>query len=295
MHYKSSQSLQGSFADDPHLSDRLFDLLAAVFPDIELRQLAAVARDLGASWESASTPFIKFEGERAIAHVGVLELPLCIMGQSIKAGGIHAVATHPDFRRRGHYRDCMEAALEYCDSRYETLLLTTSQPELYQPFGFQVIPESAFVLPCSMQGQQQGMRVLNLQDSGDRALLNRLLDTRIPVSNVVGVYPEKALFFVNEASRSLYYAPALDALIVMELENQHLHLFDVVMHQPLSLTQLLEQIPEPIEKVTFYFSPDRFNVQAEAIPQVLEEAHLMVRGAFAAVGQPLMLPRSARC
>lgn len=298
-----TRDMSQNFVGDPSLSDRLFDLLEIVFPDIELRQLANVGRELGAPWESASVPFMKFEAgriggqslPRVIAHVGVLELPLQVMGQPVQAGGIHAVATHPDFRRQGYYRGCMEAALEYCDSHYGTLVLTTSQPELYQPFGFRVIPEFAFVVAGQVQPSKDGLRVLDLQDASDRSLLHRLLDTRIPVSDVLGVYPEKAVFFVNEASRSLYYAPEIDALIVMERKETKLHLFDVVTQHSLALTDILKHIPDPVEEVILYFSPDRFKIQAQAIPYVLDDTCLMVRGEFAAAGQPLMLPRSARC
>lgn len=289
-----TSSLQRSFAEDTDLINRLFDLLAAVFPDLELRQLANAARELGASWESVSTPFMKFEGERVIAHVGVLELSLQVMGQPVRAGGIHAVATHPDFRRQGHYRDCMEAALAYCDSRYETLLLTTLQPELYESFGFRVVPEAAFVATCQARGAKSGMRILDLQNTADRALLQRLLDTRIPISDVVGVYPERALFLVNEASRPLYYIPDLDALVVMQID-QRLHLFDIVSPHSLTLESILNYIHDSIEEIIVYFSPDRLKIHAQAIPYKLDETYLMVRGSFAAKDQQFMLPHSARC
>ncbi|NJR40211.1 MAG: GNAT family N-acetyltransferase [Leptolyngbyaceae cyanobacterium CSU_1_4] len=266
-----------------------------VFPEIELRKFASMGRELGASWEAASTPFMKFEGGKAIAHVGVLELPLWIMGQPVQAAGIHAVATHPKFRRQGHYRDCIEAALEYCNTRYKTLILTTPQPELYYPFGFRRVLESAFTVSCKVTPQKDGFRVLNLHHENDRTLLHRLLDTRRPISNVVGVLSEKPVFLVNEASRPLYYAEDLDTLVVMEQEGDRLHIFDVVADHALSLIEILRCIPDPVKEVILYFSPDRLEPKAQAIPQVLENAYLMVRGSFAAEGQSFMMPRSARC
>lgn len=290
-----AQSLQQSFVADPSLSGRLFDLLEIVFPEIELSKLVAMGRALGAPWESASVPFMKFEQDRAIAHVGVLELPLCVMGQPLTVAGIHAVATHPEFRRRGHYRDCMAAALAYCQPRYETLVLTTAQPELYQPFGFRVVPESTFTVAGQGLGQTEGWRLLDLQQQQDCALLHRLLETRIPVSEVVGVYPEKAVFLVNEASRPLHYAEALDALVVTEQQQDCLQLFDVVADHPIAFADILQYVSPSVNQIVFYFSPDRFQVAATAVAHVLDDAYLMVRGPFAAAGQPLMLPRSARC
>lgn len=63
-----------SFAEDPTLSERLFELLETTFPGIS--RTSQYIRELGASWESASTPFICFHDGLAIAHVGVLQLPL---------------------------------------------------------------------------------------------------------------------------------------------------------------------------------------------------------------------------
>jgi hypothetical protein len=68
------------------------------FPGV--RQTAKNAAALGASWESASTPFLCFEQGRAVSHVGVIELSLVLLGHIARVGAVHGVATHPDFRRR---------------------------------------------------------------------------------------------------------------------------------------------------------------------------------------------------
>jgi hypothetical protein len=74
-----------SFSDDPTLSQRLFHLLEAAFPGIS--DIAQHARTLGAPWEAASTPFVRFEGDMAVTHVGVLEIPMVVMGQRVTVGG----------------------------------------------------------------------------------------------------------------------------------------------------------------------------------------------------------------
>ncbi len=63
-----------SFSEDATLSSKLFNLLESTFTGI--RRTAESARALNAPWEEASTPFACFEGASAIAHVGVLELPM---------------------------------------------------------------------------------------------------------------------------------------------------------------------------------------------------------------------------
>lgn len=290
----SRDRFQQSFAADPSISPKLFDLMEITFPGIS--SLAECGRKLGASWEAASTPFIRFHDDQAITHVGVLEIPMQIMGQRMTVGGIHGVATRREFRRRGYYREVMNEVLEYCDQLYETLVLTTPQPEFYLPFGFRVVEEHIFKVKCSFTGSIDGWRTLDFADVEDVTLLHRLLETRVPVSNIVGVVQEKAVFFVNEGSRPLYYAKDLDLIACMEIEDNRLHLFDLVTTQIYALQEILDRIPQLIEEVVIYFSPELLNVNnAQAFPYVIDEAVLMVRGKFAAEKEKFLLPRSARC
>ncbi|NJL10591.1 MAG: GNAT family N-acetyltransferase [Calothrix sp. SM1_7_51] len=291
---------QRSFAQEPALSDTLFNLLDVVFPEVDIRAAASVARKLGAPWESASTPFFKFQDEIAVTHVGVLEIPMYLMGKLVTVGGIHAVSTHPEFRRRGYYREVMEEVLDYCDSRYETLVLTTSQAEFYKPFGFRVVEEYVFKAKCDkslgLNQTSNGFRFLNLADRDDFQILHRLLEKREPVSNLVGVVNEKALFFVNEATSPLHYAPDLDAIVVMEIEKTTLKLFDIAATQVCTLKSIIERIPQLIEEVEIYFTPDRLDiVNYQIFPHELNETFLMVRGKFTSEVEKFMLPRSARC
>jgi GNAT superfamily N-acetyltransferase len=293
---------QQSFTESPTLSPQLFNLLEIVFPGLEITQLAQQARKLGAAWEDASTPFARFhEDGSLITHVGVLEIPMRLMGQNIIVGGIHAVCTHPEFRRRGYYREVMTEALDYCDRdrNYPTLILTTSQPELYQPFGFRVIQEHSFTTKCNSSGGISGWRLLDINNTNDINLLHRLLETRAPISNVVGVINEKPVFLVNEGSRPLYYFSDLDAVACMSIENNHLQLFDVVTPKIFTLQALLAKIPQPIEEISIYFSPDCINPldsNMQALPEIFDgDSLLMVRGAFPSENHKFTLPRSARC
>lgn len=287
--------MQYSFAKDATLSPRLFDLIDTVFPG--LRQVAENARALGAPWESVSTPFIVREGARVIAHVGVIELSLILLGQQTTIGSIHGVATHPDYRRRGYFRQLIEEALQYCEQRFATQILTTEHPEYFEPFGFRVVQEHGFTARFQSTGRKDGLQLLNFHDTQDITLLHRLLETRTPVSQIVGVVNEKAVFCFNEGSRPLYYAADLDVLLCLEQEDTHLTLFDVVGPRIPPLSAIVECMPQTVEKVTLCFSPDRLNVKAEARPCLFEHdgpSYFMVRGPFAAEGQPFSLPRSAR-
>ena len=285
-----------SIAEDHTFSARLFALLESCFPGISRVKQQADA--LGAPWEAASTPFVYVQDDLVVAHVGVLEIPLVVMGQTVTAAGIHAVCTRPELRRRGYYRQVMEDVLEYCSDRYHTLVLTTERPELYEPFGFRVLQEHIFTTSWASAGRADGFRLLDTRAPGDVRLLHRLLATREPVSNIVGVVREGAIFCFNEGSRPLHYADDLDLMVCMETNGTRLRLIDIVAPRMHPLSSVLERMRLPMQEVEICFSPDRLDVSAQAVPHVLDQGGpslLMARGPFAAEDHAFMLPRSARC
>jgi len=284
-----------SYANDPVLSGKVFDLLETAFPG--LRRAVAEARQVGCIWEDVSTPFVHFEGERALSHVGLIDLPLRIAGRNVNVGSVHAVATHPDYRRRGLFRNLMEELFRYCEGRYETLILSTENPEYYEPFGFRRLQEHFFTVRGVSSGGADDLRLLDPRRAPDMEILNRLLARRTPVSEVVGVRGERTVFLFNEGNRPIHYAEDLDVVLCMEREGANLGLFDVVGETIPELPSLLARVPEPVETVTLHFAPDRIAAAAEPTPYVVNHygpSYLMVRGPFEVEGEPFTLPRSAR-
>jgi predicted N-acetyltransferase YhbS len=287
--------MKHSYSNDADLVEKVFDLLDHVFPGA--RQVAENARALGASWESVSTPFVRFKDGRAVSHVGVIEIPLVLLGRAVRVGSVHGVATHPDHRHRGYFRALMEEVLEHCEGRYETLILTTEHPEYFEPFGFRVLQEHHFIVQIDSQGGIDDLRLIDVEDADDIATLHRLLETREPVSEVVGVVSEKGVFCFNEGSRLLHYSEDLDVIICLEVEGARLMLYDVVGPELPSLAALLASVPRRLEEVDICFAADRFASQARATPYLFDHdgpSYFMARGPFAAEGRPFTLPRSAR-
>jgi predicted N-acetyltransferase YhbS len=294
---------QRSFAADPTLKGRVFDLLETCFPGIT--QAERESLDLGHPWERASTPFVYWQGNVAITHVGVLEISLVMLGQTVRVGAIHAVGTRPEYRRRGYYRQVMTEVLQYCACRYNTLILTTGQPELYEPFGFRVLQEHLFMAPCASPGGRQGFWPFQPHDANALRALQRLLDQRVPVSHILGVVQERAVFSFNARNFPLYYAPDLEVVLAFTLDGTRLNLFDIVATQIPSLAAILARLPQRIDQVVTYFSPDRLGADFQAIPHLLMDSpealggagadFFMVRGPWTVEDQAFMLPRSARC
>lgn len=254
---------------------------------------------LGFVWGSVSTPIVAVEGDRVLAHVGVLALPVVVAGVRRVVGGIHAVATDPDHRGRGHASALLAEALEHCRPRYETLLLTTDIPGFYARVGFRPVREHVFWGRVSPRPAPPAgaVRQLSLDEPADVALLRRLLATRAPVSARLGPVEPGAIFGIacllqTGRPETLQYVAPLDAVVVCERRGATLTLLDVVAASIPRLPALLEWLGAGVREVQTLFTPDRLG--GPLIPQPRPATELMVRGPFAPEGLPMMLPPYSR-
>jgi len=284
-----------SYTSNPELTEPLFDLLDTVFPG--LRDAAAQLSKLGASWEAISTPWVAFENGRPISHVGVIEIPLILNGRPVTVGSVHAVATHPDHRRRGHYGRLMREVIADTAGHLDTLILTTENPEYYEPFGFRYLAEHEFTADVPLTDGPGKARVLRLGERADLDLVHRLLGTRDTLSNVVGVGAAQAVFLFNEARKTILYVDDLDVMVCAEEAGDHLHVYDVVGPRTPVFEDLRPYLPGPFGGVVFHYPPDRMHVDTVPRERVLDQdgpSYLMARGPFDTGGRPFTLPRSGR-
>jgi len=289
----------------PAVEPRLLALLGRVWP--ALPPAIARADALGFSWAAVSTPFVHYEGDRAVAHVGVIELPLVIGGRHRMVASIHAVCTDADRRRQGHARALMEAALAHCRVRYGTVVLTTLIPEFYTRLGFRTVTEHAFIRPLATPPPPGGGRRL-AENAEDARLLTRLLAGRTPVSERLGSLEAGTVFVFalllgwGDFSRACYHA-ALDVVTVHEVVGRTLVLYDVVGATLPPLNELLEAIGADADRVVTLFVPDRFGSGFRPEPWDRARAAalgdegfagLMARGALSPGADAFMLPPLTR-
>jgi GNAT superfamily N-acetyltransferase len=281
---------------DAQLTD-IMTLLNRVWPGFA-RVHDQAARS-GLRWDLCSTPFVHRAAGRVVSHVGVLELPLVVAGRALRAAGIHAVATDPEHRGRGHMRRLMEEALRFVDRRYDCAVLTAGSAELYRPFGFEVVQEYRFVGPASSRGPENRPEPARDLDPGsppDLALLHRLLRDRAPVSRLLGVTREMSVFLFDTAGRRLRYAPGLDAILYYEVTRSVLCLYDVVAERIPSLAEIASCVPDAFDRVEVQFSPDQLQADLKPEPWLFDgEEILMARGPFLDGAARAALPRTARC
>jgi GNAT superfamily N-acetyltransferase len=285
---------------------RLLALLGRVWP--ALPPAIARAEGLGFSWSSVSTPFVHYEGDRAVAHVGVIELPLVIAGHPRPVGSIHAVCTDADRRGRGHARALLSAALAHGPGRYDTVVLTTLIPGFYARLhGFSPVAEHAFTRAVETPTRSAGGRRLSASPD-DARLLRRLSATRTPVSERLGcldavtVVVFTLLLTWSDFSHAYHHA-ALDVVTVLEMIGRTLVLYDVMGAVVPPLPELLEAIGAEVDRVVTLFVPDRLGPGFRPEPwdrtraQALGDtsfAGLMALGPLETGADALMLPATAR-
>jgi GNAT superfamily N-acetyltransferase len=289
----------------PALDPRLAALFAPVWP--ALPAVAERAGAMGFRWADVSSPFVRWRGDRAIAHVGVIDLPLVMDGRRVRVGSVHAVCTEPAERGRGHCRALLEEALAFCDARYETVVLTTLIPELYAKFGFRPLREHGFVRALTSTRPARpapDLRPLSADAPDDVRLLRRLLARRAPVSARVGSVEDGTVFVValllmwGDFSR-VHYHEALDVVTVHEVHDRTLVLYDVVGSALPTLERLREGIDA--DRAVVLFPPERLGDGFDAEPwdraraQDLgyrDDAILMARGPFVESGPFKLQPLS---
>ncbi len=293
-----------AYHSDPTLCNRVFSLLEPIFPGVGQSRKGAEA--FGARWEDVSTPFVVEQQGRIVCHVGLMPMPLWVAGSALRCGGVHGVAVEPAFRRRGHFRAAMESLLVEAESRFETLILTTVHREYFEPFGFRPVPESIFRCRSSIAPPGTESRMLDFRRPADLSLMHRLLEERTPVSNVLGVGAEKGSWAFYEYDSPIRYLPDLDVAVIAQQAGDTLRLYDVIGRSIPPLGAIVAAFSSRINEVVVYLSPDRLGGGFAPEPHDLTGGRdalepgtpdfvLMVRGSFPAEGQPLMLPRPARC
>jgi hypothetical protein len=82
--------------------------------------------------------------------------------------------------------------------------------------------------------------------------------------------------------------------ISYELKEKTLHLYDVIASSIPSLDMILEHLPEAIDDIYFYFSPDRFTDAAIPEPYLYDNGHFLVHGKWACI-EPFMIAPLSRC
>ncbi|MCK6550064.1 GNAT family N-acetyltransferase [Myxococcota bacterium] len=286
--------MQGARSGGPHDvyvdPDRRRSLLALLDDGFQnLSDRIARAAAAGFRWEDVTEPFVAWEGDEAIGHVGVLAHRVRLGGETVEVAGVHAVVTKQSHRKRGVARRLLTEAMAYVDARWETAKLGTDFPDVYSPHGFTAFPLHRFhVDHAGGEGRTRALRA----DERDGFLA--LCDARAPVSErfasldpgwLVGI----DLALQRRAITDLVVFDALDVVADLDVKDGVLRVHELFARTLPPLADVLALAPLH-ERVELYFCPDRLAPAAR--PEPLDDGVWMARGRWPIEG-PIGISRLA--
>jgi len=231
-----------------------------------------------------------------VANAATFTLKLIIGGRQVNAMGIQSVATRPEWRRRGLSHDLLERALRWCDSNARLTFLYTAIPRFYEPIGFRIVPQFAFVGAApDIRSCVASCRRLNLHADEDRRLLVQAVRHRVPVSQRFAVQDLPGAFALNlfdQTELAAWYIEPTQAIVVTaERSDGTLCIDDVAAAEMPTLAELAAAFGGQPRQVEVHFPPDRLRWVGTATPAQTSTV-LMVRGDLE-LGEPFMLPATA--
>lgn len=269
------------------LFERVFGIKASTFEDFSNRGL----------WNDEYFPYTFFDGDQAVANVSAFPLAMNINGDYTNFIGIQSVMTDPDYRKNGLMKILFKKMLDDLNKKCKGFILFTSSPQLYTPFGFKVIKQHYFKKDFNQQTFKQisPLRKFDpFKDLDHLKFLNEVFKKREPLSSIFAPLSYLGCLYFNLYNpwiyEKLFFIDQLKTIIVFEVLDGTLRIFDIIGETIPSLEELCSYIPYPFNTIEFYFNPDAFNLVYVEEIEFKTENKLMVRGSFQLENQFLMMP-----
>lgn len=224
------------------------------------------------------------ENGRCVPNLSAFSMPLVMGGRRVNAAALQSGAVLPEYRGRGLFRDLVRRVLQRCDLQgFEAIVLYTDKPQLYDRYGFGIMPEHRFAGAApAVSAASPSFRTLDMNDPGDVSLVRRMLESRAPVSQRLSVIRNIQTFLLNTAlveGVTFSLLPQHPAVIVWS-ENEDGSVFtlhDVIAASMPSLCEILQAVGRQPERMEVLFSPDQLGWQGEGIPEG-GDLRFMLRG-----------------
>jgi predicted N-acetyltransferase YhbS len=233
---------------------------------------------------------------RCVANAGTFTLKLIVGGKPVTAMGIQSVATRPQWRRRGLSHDLLERALRWCDAHAPLTFLMTSIPRFYEPMGFRIVPQFAYVGRAPTSDRPAlGCHRLDLGADEDLRLLVQVLRHRVPVSARFAVDGSPGAFVLNLLDRAelaaWYIEPSQAVVVTATRPEGTLCIVDIAAADMPTLADVVAAVGHQSKQVEVHFPPDRLAWNGTATPAETSTV-LMVRGDLEPL-EPFMIPETA--
>jgi hypothetical protein len=158
----------------------------------------------------------------------------------------------------------------------------TDSPDLYKPFGFRVLREHYFTASYMHEpGINTNVKKLDFSNEDDFQRITDIFHNKVRLSQYFApISYWESFAYSSYYHEKLYLVEELDTVIVFEVKEDTLKLYDVVSAKLPILEDICTHIPYPFTKIELYFSPDQFTTIPLEPVLVNSQDCLMVRGPF---------------
>jgi GNAT superfamily N-acetyltransferase len=197
-------------------------------------------------WTDRYRPYSLLHNNKVVANVSVNPIDFLINGNLNSTLQIGTVMTDKTYRHKGLSRILMEQVLmEYegtCSLIY--LYANSTAVHFYPKFGFTEAAEYYYCKNIAETSEKTSCRQLNLQNSSDKELINRLTANTVPVSKYSMIEnPGLLMFYLTSyLSGSIYYLEEFELAAVVEYEGDIMILQDVFCEHSYPLDKVISSL-----------------------------------------------------
>ena len=208
-------------------------------------------------WNEDYIPYSFSSDDGIIANVSVSTMNLLMEGEMHKAIQIGTVMTEPSHRGKGLAGSLLLHVLKAHEHACDFFFLAADEKAvpLYTRYGFRPLKSFRYIVDPSLY-RKSGPSPVQVTMT-----LNELLKHKresLPLQSKVAALGEEhilAFYYVHGFQRCIHRLSE-DLLVLMEMEEKDLHLYDVLSRKPYRLEAVLERIiPEHAERVLCHFAP----------------------------------------
>ncbi|MGE7997621.1 GNAT family N-acetyltransferase [Lysinibacillus sp. NPDC093190] len=215
-------------------------------------------------WNDKYIPYSFVDEGKVISNASVNKMSIIIDGKMYKGIQIGTVMTDEKYRNKGLAKQLMQYIMKEYENTYDFMYLFANDTVLdfYPKFGFTRLNESEFSLDLANSTIQMKMdaKVKQLTLENDLALLEKFAKNRHVNSRILDVEHNESLlmfYFTLVFHEAIFYVEDLETIVLMEEEEDTLHIFDIIsLNAPDVEAVLASIVKETTKKVVFYFTPD---------------------------------------
>ncbi|MCQ9636761.1 GNAT family N-acetyltransferase [Chryseobacterium sp. WG23] len=220
-------------------------------------------------WDDNCILYSLFDGDTIASHTTVSLFTGNSTGETKTLIQLGTVMTDADYQKQGLSRFLMERILNDFKGKNDGIFLFANETVLdfYPKFGFVPVQEfEAFQHIKNLNpGERSDKRKLNLDQEADLKLFENMVENAVP--NTIFQTKNKGLsFFYCYANPelgyrdSIYFIEDLNCAVVVENEEQTLHILEVFSPSTIDITRVIASFTDiPFDEVVLGFTPEQNN------------------------------------